>query len=316
MRLKLYRAPSVPQAMALVRAELGDDALILATRPLAEGVEVTAALEPAETAPPPPPRADGATLAALAWHGVPAALAPRLRAAPLPQALAAGLRFAPLPLGAGAPPLLFAGPPGAGKTLTVARLAARMVLGGTTPLVVTADARRAGAVEQLDALTRLLGIELVAADNPVAVVRAVARRRAGTPALIDLPGGDIFDATEHEDLAALASTLGATLAVVLPAGLDMAEAADLAAAYRSAGADRLVATRLDCARRLGAVLAAAETGLALAEFGVGPGAADGLVPAEAEALAAWLLRRSAANDAPPRAAGPATPPRLHTERTP
>ncbi len=52
----------------------------------------------------------------------------------------------------------------------------------------------------------------------------------------------------------------------------------------------LVATRLDLARRLGGVLAAAaRTGLALTEAGIGPGAADGLLPLTPEWLAARLL---------------------------
>jgi flagellar biosynthesis protein FlhF len=321
MRLKLYRAATVPLAMARVRAELGEDALILATRRVADGVEVTAALEPEESGAPPLKimRADGATLAALTWHGVPATMLSRLQSAPLAAALAATLHFAPLALAPGAPPLLFAGPPGAGKTLTVARLATRMVLEGGSPLVITADARRAGAVEQLAALTRLLGLGLVVADNPVAVVRAVARRPSGTVVLLDLPGTDVFDETEQEDLATLTSTLGATTVAVLPAGLDAAEATDLATAYRAAGTTRLVATRLDCTRRLGSVLAAAEAGLALAEFGVGPGAADGLVAAGPELLAEWLTRKSAPGSPGPsrdaeRIAYPGPPQRLHPDR--
>ena len=290
MRLKLFRAATVPQAMAHVRSELGAEALILNTRRVADGVEVTAALEPRDPDPPlrPPPVARGASRpdAALAWHGVPTPIMHRLRTAPL----AAVLRFALLPLGPGGPPLLFAGPPGAGKTLTVARLATRLVMAGTPPLVVTADGRRAGASEQLAALTRLLGLDLAVAAHPVALTRAVAQRRGGAPVLIDLPGSDPFQPLEREELAALAAAFDAAVVAVLPAGLDPAEAADMAAAYRVAGAERLVATRLDCARRLGGVLAAADAGLALAEAGIGPGAADGLVPFTPELLADRLAR--------------------------
>jgi flagellar biosynthesis protein FlhF len=50
----------------------------------------------------------------------------------------------------------------------------------------------------------------------------------------------------------------------------------------------MVATRLDLARRIGGVLAAAHAGLAIAEGGVGPGAADGLVPLTPELLARRL----------------------------
>lgn len=65
---------------------------------------------------------------------------------------------------------------------------------------------------------------------------------------------------------------------MLPAGLDVSEATELAHAFASLGAKLLVATRMDLARRIGGILAAAAAGLALAEAGIGPGAADGLVP--------------------------------------
>ncbi len=91
-------------------------------------------------------------------------------------------------------------------------------------------------------------------------------------------------------LQAIAATAQAAVTLVLPAGLCPHEAADLARAYRRAGASHLVATRLDHARRLGSVLAAADAGqLCLAEAGVGPGAADGLLPLTPEFLAARLL---------------------------
>jgi flagellar biosynthesis protein FlhF len=92
-----------------------------------------------------------------------------------------------------------------------------------------------------------------------------------------------------EELTALAATARATTVLVLPAGLDPAEAADQAQAYVASGARLLVATRLDLARRLGGILAAAGSGLALAEAGIGPGAADGLLPITPAWLAARLL---------------------------
>jgi len=278
-------------AMAQIRAELGPEALILATRAIAEGVEVTAAVEPAEA--PAPALPDPARAALLAWHGVPPALRTALGIGALEPALAAALRFAPLTLGADAPPLLLVGPPGAGKTLAVARLATRLVLAGRTPRVITADGQRAGAVEQLAAFTRLLGLDLVAAGTPATLARALARadpRAAGGgggPVLIDTPGLDPFDPGQRALLAELIATARGTTALVLPAGLDPAEAEEQAEAHAEAGAVRLIATRLDLARRLGGVLAAAGV-LALAEAGVGPGAADGLVPLTPALLAARL----------------------------
>ena len=79
------------------------------------------------------------------------------------------------------------------------------------------------------------------------------------------------------------------MVVVLPASMNPAEAADQASAYHAAGSNLMVATRLDFARRLGGILAAAHAGLALTEAGVGPGAADGLQPMTPEWLASRLL---------------------------
>jgi flagellar biosynthesis protein FlhF len=288
VRLKLYRAATASEAIGRVRAELGADALILNTRRVADGVEITAALEPGD--PPPAAPVAAPSSSALRFHGVPEVLARRLGGASLRAALASVLSFEPLPLARGGPPLLLAGPPGAGKTLTVARLATRLVMAGTAPLVVTADGRRAGATEQLAAFTRLLGLNLVVASHPVTLARAIAGRPTGAPALIDLPGSDPFVAQEREELAALAATATGQVVAVLPAGLDPAEAADLAAAYAESGARFLVATKLDLARRIGGVLAAADCGLALAEAGVSPGAADGLVALTPDLLAGRLLQ--------------------------
>jgi flagellar biosynthesis protein FlhF len=93
------------EAMARIRAELGNDALILSTRRVGDGVEVTAALEPDDVplplAPPDPER-----LAILEFHNVPASLHAALRQGDLADALAAAISFGTLPLGAGEPPLL------------------------------------------------------------------------------------------------------------------------------------------------------------------------------------------------------------------
>jgi flagellar biosynthesis protein FlhF len=248
--------------------------------------------------------------AALIWHGVPAPLVERLGRGPtLAAALADTLRFAELALEMDSPPLLVVGAPGAGKTLTIARLATRLVMNGAVPMVITTDGRRAGATEQLAAFTRLLGISLIVAGHPVSLARALARRRDGVPVLIDAPGTDAFDAAQREDMHALAATADATVALVMPAGHDPAEAADEAQAYGEIGTSLLLATRLDLARRLGGILAAADAGgLALAEAGIGPGAADGLVPMTAQFLADRLSEPRAILRPPPPVPEPALVP--------
>ena len=295
MRIRVFTAPRMAEAMAMVRSELGADAVILGSRRTSSGVEVTAALEAAEpasvpsavaaftpaSAPPPP--------GILARHGVPPKLAARLEGGPLSASLAQHLEFRLLP-DAVQRPLLLAGPCGAGKSLTCAKLVARSVLragSGAAPLVITADNQRAGATEQLAAFTRVLNAPLVPAPDAAALAAAVARRGEQQPVLIDTAGCDPFDPAQAASLLALARASGADIVAVLPAGLDAQESADLARAFAVLGARHLLPTRLDAARRLGGVVAAAAAGLALTEAGTGTGVADGLTPLSPE----WLARR-------------------------
>ena len=279
-------------AMARVRAELGENALILASRQVDDGVEVTAALEVEDDLQPPPLRADfdPSRRAALIYHGVPAALHATLERGDLAARLATVIDSVPLALTAADPPLLLVGPPGAGKTLTCAKLAARLVMAGVAPLVITADGRRAGATEQLAAFTGLLKLDLVIGDNPLSLGRAMSRHKRDVPVLIDAPGLDPFDPSQGAELRALAAVAGATPVLVLQAGLDPAEAADLARAHADLGVTLMIATKLDLARRLGSVLSAATAGhLALTEAGIGPGVADGLIRFTHAELASRLL---------------------------
>ena len=283
MRLKIYRSASVPEAMAQVRADLGVDALIVGTRRVSDGVEVTAALEEAER-PLPAPEPEPNRVAALQFHGVPEPLQSALATGPLDGAL----RFRALAFDR---PLLVAGPPGAGKTLTVVRLATRLMLSGSVPMIVAADGNKAGATEQLLAFTRVLGVKLIHAPDALALARALTQRRGGAPVLIDAPGADPFDPVQADPLRALIGAANARTALVLPSGLDPAEAGELGQAYAALGADSLIATRLDLSRRLGGVLAAAHAGqLALAEAGIGPAVPDGLVPLTPDFLLNRLLR--------------------------
>ncbi len=119
MRLRVFRARDVTTAMAQVRSELGADALILSTRRVGEGVELTAALEEAlEPATPAISRErvqDARRAELLAWHGVSAALAGALMGGQVAVRLQSRLTFGPIPLAPEGAPMLLVGPPGAGK---------------------------------------------------------------------------------------------------------------------------------------------------------------------------------------------------------
>lgn|GEM_PF-328575 len=83
----------------------------------------------------------------------------------------------------------FVGPTGAGKTTTLAKIAAHLHLQqGWRVGLITADTFRVGAVEQLQAYARLLSLPLEVTPTPGALERALERMRSADVVLIDTSG--------------------------------------------------------------------------------------------------------------------------------
>ncbi len=290
MRLKLYRAPAMAQAMAQVRAELGEDALILATRRVGDGVEVTAALEPDDQPPPPLPPLppDPARLAALDFHGVPAALRAALQHGELETALAEAIPFGSLPLGKAA---AAAGRPAGRRQDTDRRPSGHTPGDGRRP--ADGDHRRRQACRRHRAACRLHQAARHQPDrrqssrhsrpraDPPPEQRAGAGRYAGLRSVRSPPKWRNWPRSPRPPAA--------PWCWCCPPASTRPKRPIRRSAYAAAGARLLVATRLDLARRLGGILAAAGSGLALTEAGIGPGAADGLLPITPAWLAARLL---------------------------
>jgi flagellar biosynthesis protein FlhF len=181
------------------------------------------------------------------------------------------------------------GPPGACKTVTAAKLAARARIAKRSVALITTDTLRTGAVEQFAGYAGLLGIDSQVADTAQELQDAVAAAQDAALILIDTTGVNPFDAGDMARLGAFIDASGAEPLLVLPAGMDADEAADMARAFAALGATRLLTTRLDTARRLGSLLTAAEAAnLRLCDVGIGPHLADGLSPLNPLALARLL----------------------------
>lgn len=307
MRLKTFTAPSMNEAMQLVKTHLGPDAIIVSTQKGEGGIGVrlTAAIDTVEEEDAWDYDEDQVDpideiVEALAHHNVAAELSEKitrvagsLDAEDAKLALAGALdqlfKFQPLPV-SGSRPIVLVGLPGAGKTVTTAKLATRQVMKKRPVNVITTDTVRAGGFDQLEAFTRLLGVDLHTADNAADLSDAVAASPPGTLTLVDCAGGNPFDADDLELQRRLVEGLDSEMVMVMAAGTDPLDAVDQARAYARIGARRMIATRLDIARRLGSVLAAADAGrLAFAEVGIGSGVADGLAPLNPVSLARLLL---------------------------
>jgi len=113
------------------------------------------------------------------------------------------------------------------------------------------------------------------------------------PALVDTAAANPLKPEEQAAVAALARRLGAELLPVLPADLAPIEAHDQALAWRALGARRFLVARVDAARRLGMLLAAADAGLALAGVAIAPVVGEPVKPLTSANLARLLLHRAA-----------------------
>lgn len=312
MRLKSFTASTMAEAMELVRQELGDDAIIVSTQRAGgvKGFRVTAALEPADAdlmvaellGEGPGAHAAEALKEAFVRHGLPQRVSDRLVNAArtagsanavqaCAAALEAGFSFAHLPEYSSPRPLMMVGAPGSGKSIAVAKLAARAVLKRHDVSVITCDNFRAGATAQLAAFTRILEVELMTAKSSDSLRHAVENTKGMVDfVLVDSPGVNPFKQSDLDFLQELVDAADVEPVLVMAAGGDAVEAGEMAEAFAGIGVSRLFASKLDTTRRLGAILAAADAGgLALSDVSASPHVASGVSPISALSLAQLLL---------------------------
>ena len=319
MHLKTFAAPSLTQAMAEVRREMGPDAVIIATGDGPDGgVQVRAASEMARIAEPAEQVRDRAirlageadierglredneldrVIRALGFHRAPGSAAQALirsahdlsdgqAVARLAHAIESRYTFQPLP----AVPehaVLFAGTPGVGKTSALAKTAARAITAGAVPTLISCDGERAGANDRLQELARRMGAGFRAVDDPREMIEAVDD--IDGPVLIDSPAVNPFELDDLDMTLAFADSANAEILYVFDAGLTPEDAEDAASLFASIGASRCIPVKLDCARRLGAVLGVGETGLAFAQISSTPFIGGGLAPATPLRMARVLI---------------------------
>lgn len=306
MRLKTFNAKTMKEVMTQVREEMGPDAIIVSIDQSTKirGIRVTAAVEGTIHKPDNGP-ANNITLktlhndedprpfdlaeltAVFSYHGLPFDLASRLQdavtanvAESLNEALALGLemviRLSPLSVPQVAPIMLI-GPPGAGKTVSCAKLAAEAMLNGHSVRLITCDTVKTGGVQQLRHLAEKMQLGVEVAKDEKALKRLMSKDIEADITIIDTAGTNPFEVEELQSLAHLVKTADAEPVVVMTAGLDPQEAGDIAEIFASMGAKRLLVTRLDAARRFASLLTAVRGGrLSLAALGQSPYVADGL----------------------------------------
>lgn len=324
MLVKTFTGRTATEALAQVRERLGPQAAVLETRRGLGGVEVLAAAERPgprlasvadRTSATVVPAADAEKLPAAAerlredlvtW-GFSLPFASRLAAAARsnldPEQLEdriAALSYARqlvalwVPAGPAAPPpvLALVGPPGVGKTTTLAKLAAFELSRGERPVVLaSADGRRLGGAEQMESFARILGVPFAWVRDRRGLERARASAGRGAVLMLDTPGVPRGDRPAMDGLIELlAGVEREEIELLLAADRDAESLADSVKRFARLRPGALGATRVDEAVRPGGLLTAlARAGLPLRHLGTGPDVPDDLVVADPRRLAAWAV---------------------------
>ena len=316
MFLKRFRASSTAAALEAARKELGPDALLLGTAAVpvhgwrrylgAREVEITAAAERqvSETRHETQTNRHSAGMARLAAQlgatGLDASVVNEITSTMKPRRGSVSWRELQRALASWAEGIsagnderarveIFVGPSGAGKTTTIAKIAAQArVKNGNRLSLISADAFRVGAVEQLRLYADIIGSNFTAARTPNELVEAVSD--AHGPTLVDTAGRSPREVLAPELAPLFTSTRDVRVHLVIPAGCGAKDLGRILDVYKDVKPQRVVLTKLDENQSIGPLAGELRArGLRISHLGIGQLVPEDLTPATPDALAAALL---------------------------
>lgn len=270
MQIQSFSAPTLSDGYARIREQHGADAVVLSAEKGAGGVVFTISVAPSASSPDDAGEearrsAARAIAQSAGFQGaVLSQFESYVRSRPVDdprravdeflysairvESLADTVRSSPV--------LVFIGPPGAGKTATVAKAASTLVGAGGRVTLVNLDQDRLGGGSQLEHLAALLGIPVINAARRDGLQAGLEGAAGSEVFLCDAPGIHPWNLEDIEKAVRYAERLGGRSVLVCPAGLEAAETADLLATVKRFGVDRIVITKCDITRKLGALLTA------------------------------------------------------------
>jgi flagellar biosynthesis protein FlhF len=193
------------------------------------------------------------------------------------------------------------GPTGAGKTTTVAKLAARYAAehGPRDVALITTDTQRPGGREQLHAYGRQFGLTVVEAGSEAALHEALQRLRDYPLVLVDTAGHGSRDRAMVGQLNWLRHAGRVRTMLVMPANAHSADLDEVIRRFGFVTPEAAILTKLDETGRLGAALSVlVRHGLPLAYTTDGQHVPDDLGVADASRLVLKLEELRRAGDRP------------------
>jgi len=187
------------------------------------------------------------------------------------------------------------GPPGCGKTTTLAKLAIQQGLArGRSVRLISADTHRIGGAEQLRAYAGILGASFQAVENAAALAQAIESAPPSALILIDTPGHSAATLpASGSDLAAfLSRRQDIDTHLVLTASMRVEDLYNIVRIYDAFRPAKLLFTKLDETNSLAAIFCVAARGANPISFlSAGQSVPEDLEPAGKEKIVESLVRQ-------------------------
>jgi len=195
--------------------------------------------------------------------------------------------------GAPARVVALVGPPGAGKTSALVKLAVQYGLGGHKRVqILTTDTFRIAAAEELRSYAAILGIGCQVLETAGALAEALDEYRQKDLILVDTPGLSRSEMEASEDLARVLATHqpGIDTHLVLPASMRAADMRRVAERYSVFHPRKLLFTRLDETETIGPILShSIRMGIPVSFFSRGQRIPEDLEPATGDLMLDLIL---------------------------
>lgn len=317
MKIKKIIAPNMAEAFALVKDELGEEAVIISAENDEDGqVVVTAAVEEdfdirfddtdepeiIETA---HSFDDNFLRGCLEYHGVVETVADKIMSTArkisreqnigdtqtvLEKTLAALYHCKDI-LDLRQPVKMFMGTPGSGKSTAIAKTATLAKFKHITTCIISTDNVRAGANKQLEAFAQILELDFYFCKDERSLFETVREMQSRYRLiLIDTPGINPFIEKEVDRVGKLSEVVKADVILTVDAGRNTYESVEIAEIFAAVGVENILPTRLDLTRRIGSVLSvAACCNLSFCAASVSSSIANGLADIDNKSLARLIL---------------------------